>query len=105
MRHLHAFSTLVVADFPQLVGICLALVQDQRALPSYQYHKAFWAPQHRIDMTSGKTNDEKKNEEQDMGGKYALFRGAVTGMPRLFCRDTFAGQPVSSFLLNQPPAS
>jgi hypothetical protein len=48
-------------------------------------------------MTSGKTDDEKKNEEQDMGGKYALFCGAVTAVSRLFCRDTFAGQPVSSF--------
>lgn len=53
-------------------------------MPSHWYHEVFWAPQYRIDMTSGKTDDEKKNAEQDMGGKYALFRGESPRCPAYF---------------------
>jgi hypothetical protein len=48
-------------------------------------------------MTSGKADDKKKNERQDMGEKYALFWDVISVGPRLLRCTTFVREPVSSF--------
>jgi hypothetical protein len=43
------------------------MFQDQRASTIIAVMEHFLRPPHRIDVTSGKADNEKKNEKQDRG--------------------------------------